>query len=251
MTTSTPSIIIIISYFPCRFGCRALRPPNLGGLGICGVLYTNIYIDGFNLYYGAVKNTPYKWLNVATACRTLFPTMVINRIKYFTARVKRTLHDPSAPTRQGIYFRALQTIPNLTVIEGHFVKWPKLMHQYPLAYYQGTSKPPQRVQVEKAEEKGSDVNLACHLLLDAFNNDFNEAIVVSNDSDLVLPIKMARNHFGKVIRLINPSGNNVPFELRNVATSLILGINRSVLASSQFATTLSDSRGTFTKPPTW
>lgn len=24
---------------------------------------TNVYIDGFNLYYGAVKDTKFKWLN--------------------------------------------------------------------------------------------------------------------------------------------------------------------------------------------
>lgn len=177
--------------------------------------------------------------------------MVVNKIKYFTAKIQRTLHDPSAPTRQDVYLRALQTLPNLIVVKGHFVKWPKLMPQYPLAYCHGTSKPPQRVQIEKAEEKGSDVNLASHLLLDTFNNDFNEAIVISNDSDLVLPISMVRNHFGKVIRLVNPSRNNVPFELRNAVTYYIRGINRSVLATCQFASTLSDSQGIFTKPPGW
>jgi hypothetical protein len=34
----------------------------------------NVYIDGFNLYYGALKRTPYKWLDLALLARTLLPT---------------------------------------------------------------------------------------------------------------------------------------------------------------------------------
>ncbi len=40
------------------------RPPFLGGLSFYPFgVKTNFYIDGFNLYYGAVKGTPYKWLD--------------------------------------------------------------------------------------------------------------------------------------------------------------------------------------------
>ena len=48
---------------------------------------TNVYIDGFNLYYGAVKGTPHKWLDLAALCTRLFPRNQINRIRYFTAIV--------------------------------------------------------------------------------------------------------------------------------------------------------------------
>jgi hypothetical protein len=33
---------------------------------------TYIYVDGFNLYYGALKNTPHKWLDL----KTLFQSML-------------------------------------------------------------------------------------------------------------------------------------------------------------------------------
>jgi hypothetical protein len=32
---------------------------------------TIVYIDGFNLYYGAVKGTPYKWLDLKSVCQKL------------------------------------------------------------------------------------------------------------------------------------------------------------------------------------
>jgi len=48
---------------------------------------TCVYVDGFNLYYGALRNTPYKWLDVARLCGLLLPNHDITRIAYFTARV--------------------------------------------------------------------------------------------------------------------------------------------------------------------
>ncbi|MBI4642067.1 MAG: NYN domain-containing protein, partial [Candidatus Tectomicrobia bacterium] len=69
---------------------------------------TYIYIDGFNLYYGALKGTPYKWLNVAELCRQLLhPKHDIQAIKYFTAYVHPRPHDPGQLVRQQTYLRAL------------------------------------------------------------------------------------------------------------------------------------------------
>ena len=48
---------------------------------------TWIYVDGFNLYFGCVKGTPYKWLNIAQLCNVLLSGHQSERIKYFTARV--------------------------------------------------------------------------------------------------------------------------------------------------------------------
>ena len=41
---------------------------------------TNIYVDGFNLYYGAVRRTPYRWLDIPAMCRKLLPRHEIARI---------------------------------------------------------------------------------------------------------------------------------------------------------------------------
>ncbi len=33
------------------------------------MLGTNVYIDGFNLYYGALRKAPYRWLDLRELCR--------------------------------------------------------------------------------------------------------------------------------------------------------------------------------------
>lgn len=111
----------------------------------------NIYIDGFNLYYGSLKGTPYKWLDLRKMSEQIFPNDDINQIKYFTARVSSRPGDLDQPKRQDTYFHALRTIKNLEIIEGRF-----LTKNVRFAL---TGNPSQIVQVIKTEEKGSDVNL--------------------------------------------------------------------------------------------
>jgi len=68
----------------------------------------NAYIDGFNFYYGCVKGTPYKWLDLSKLCHLLLPKgFQLSRIRYFTARVAGLPGNPDASTRQNIYLRAL------------------------------------------------------------------------------------------------------------------------------------------------
>jgi len=213
---------------------------------------TNVYIDGFNLYYGAVRHTALKWLDVKKLSLTLLPGISLNRIRYFTARVKKSPHDLHAPLRQDIYLRALRTIPNLSIHEGRFVRWGVLMPQYPLAYPKGVVERPQCVQVQKTEEKGSDVNLATYLLIDCFADDFDEAAVISNDADLALPIEWVVRDSNKPITVINPhSRTKISGDLIRVASFYKGTINRSVLATCQFPPILRDSHGNFSKPATW
>ena len=69
---------------------------------------TFVYIDGFNLYYSAVKGTPYKWLDLrAVFSGLLQPPHQITYLKYFTAQVSGK-RDPPQPIRQQTYWRALQ-----------------------------------------------------------------------------------------------------------------------------------------------
>src|SRR5680860_684723 len=82
---------------------------------------TNVYIDGFNLYYGAVKGTPYKWLDLEALCRRLLPKDDIKRIRYFTAKISARPGDPQQPQRQQIYLRAPRTLPLVSIHHGHFL----------------------------------------------------------------------------------------------------------------------------------
>lgn len=85
------------------------------------VVKTNVYVDGFNLYYGSVKGTPYKWLDLRKLCNLIFPNNELHRIRYFTALVKNTGADPTKSQRQQTFIRALETLPGLTVHYGSFL----------------------------------------------------------------------------------------------------------------------------------
>jgi uncharacterized LabA/DUF88 family protein len=204
-------------------------------------LKANIYVDGFNLYYGALKNTPYRWLDLAKLCRIMLPRDTVNQIKYFTALVNPRPTDPDQLTRQQIYLRALQTIPNLEIIYGHFLTHEIMM---PLALPESGY-----VKVIKTEEKGSDVNLALHLLSDGYKNAYDVAVIVSNDSDLLLPVQFVKKELGKKIGILNPQKH--PSKVLIANADFVKNIRRGVLSKSLFPTTLTDSQGTFTKPATW
>src|SRR5690554_3362899 len=81
---------------------------------------TIVYIDGFNLYYSAVKDTPLKWLNPIALSARLFPRNEVIGVRNFTARVKPMPRDGQEPLRQQIYWRTLRTLPKLEIIEGDF-----------------------------------------------------------------------------------------------------------------------------------
>jgi hypothetical protein len=109
-------------YPPQAFGRGARgRGRNPAALAIFMALKTNVYIDGFNFYYGCIRKTPYRWLDLSLLCRTLLPKHQVHRIRYFTALVTPRPSDPQQRTRQEIYLRALMTIPNLSIHRGRFL----------------------------------------------------------------------------------------------------------------------------------
>jgi hypothetical protein len=208
----------------------------------------NVYIDGLSLYYGALKNTPYRWPDVGRLSRALVPKRCsIREIKYFTARVLPLPHDPGARTRQDFYLRAVATVPDCSIFYGYFLSSVVPM---PIATPQPDG--PTIVQVIKTEEKGSDVNLACHLVADAFERRCEAAFVISNDSDLLEPIRIARQKLGLVVGLATPF--RPPGRPANVLINEVDSrrpIRAGTLAKSQFPPVLTDAVGTFSKPPTW
>jgi hypothetical protein len=202
----------------------------------------NVYIDGFNLYYGALKRTPYKWLDLGALARNLLPSDTIQEIHYFTARVSSRPYNPTSSHDQSLYIRALKTLANLRIVYGHF-----LTHSVPM--YLSNVIPPQRVWVDKTEEKGSDVNLASHLLRDAFLKRFEVAVLITNDSDLAEPVRIVARELNLPVGILNPHQFHSR-ELRQYATFL-KRIRQGDLASSQFAATLTDGKGSFSKPLGW
>lgn len=207
-------------------------------------MITNVYIDGFNLYYGALRKTSYRWLNLEQLCKLMLPKSRINEIKYFTALVSARPNDPDQPVRQQLYLRAIATIPKISIHLGHF-----LVHQVMMPIVVSPGQQQQYVKVIKTEEKGSDVNLATHLLHDAHMGRFDIAVVVSNDSDLLEPIKIVRQELGKKVGILNPQKNPSRALLPHI--DFIKQIRAGVLSVSQFPAAMTDTKGVFTKPPSW
>ncbi len=252
---------------------------------------TFVYVDGFNLYYGALKGTPHKWLDLAALSRQIVPSYhSISKIKYFTARVSGA-RDPDAPRRQQIYFSALRTFPEIEIWLGSFLTktiWRPILN-LPVANQQistpthvvlpdGThtvnSTTPQSLvvanypmkgskrakakqqplansvlaEVHTMEEKGSDVNLAAHLLNDAWLGVYDTAVVISNDTDLVEPIRMVTQERKKDVTIVCPGRWQAAPKLTQVATSQ-RHIRPAMLAAAQLANPIPGT--SILKPAGW
>ena len=191
-----------------------------------------------------MRDTPYRWLDIGKLVQLLLPQHTINRIRYFTALVVNRPSDPMQRQRQQAYLRALETIPDLTIHYGHLLAKTK---RRPLARPPATG--PRTVEILDTEEKGSDVNLASFLLSDGFDDKYEMAAVISNDSDLELPIRMVRDRLDKPVGVFDPSRRR-SFQLHSAA-SWYRPLRRGPLSASLFPDTLFDARGHITKPAGW
>jgi hypothetical protein len=202
------------------------------------------YVDGFNLYYGAVAQlgsvAGWKWLDLRALAERYasWRGAVVGRVVYCTARVNDP-SDPGQTQRQGFYLEALRRSVSVdTLEEGYYSSWAKesVMTVEPAGTRAPTAmtdpsgrlswSPVLRVRrnstgvllatVRKREEKGSDVNVATHLLADVLRGRVDAAVVVSNDSDLGLPIRIARDHVPTGV--INPGVRPLAGALKGLPT---------------------------------
>jgi uncharacterized LabA/DUF88 family protein len=223
------------------------------------LMETNLYVDGFNLYYGldrvrkAYPGSSYKWLDLAGLATTVWPMLrPLKRIRYFTALVQAMPGDPQAPLRQQIYLRALRT----RNVEVHFGLFKKRTQEFQLrgAIPQQPTTVDRIVlradaHITKYDEKGSDVNLASFLIRDAAVGDCDNAIVISNDSDLAEAVRIAQRDFSVRVYVISPADRGVK-EMRAVAAGL-RALKPATVLANQLPVTMSDQVGTLTKPATW
>lgn len=157
-----------------------------------GSLRTIAYGDGSNLYYRALRGTPDKWLDVRALLELVYPRNALEHVRYYTALVKPLPNDPDQPRRQQTYLRALSTLPGLTIHLGQFTTHEVRL---PLVSSLGSSRP-RFARVLRTEEKGSDVNLAAHL---------------------VEPIRLVTRDLGLPVGVLTPC-NQPAGGLRNAAT---------------------------------
>lgn len=201
---------------------------------------THVYIDGFNFYYGCLKGTKYKWVDLVKLCDALLPPNEIRSIKYFTARVAS---KPQAD-RQDAYLRALAAVGGVQIIEGQYVT-----HEVrrPYAKRNGSA------LVLDTKEKGSDVNLATHLMHDAHRDLMQCAVLVTNDSDLVEPVRIVTEELGIRVGLIPPTraeGRYPSRRLKQHAT-FIKKVRMGALKACQLPDPVVTARGKIHKPERW
>lgn len=242
-------------------------------------MQVGVYIDGFNLYYGATslfaqQTQGWKWIDLrALASRfATWSNASVTRVVYCTARVNDPA-DPQQAARQDVYLQALLASGSADLIEeGYYVSWAKeaaLVTDPP-----GTRQPSVKVDpskssswsndmpirrttsdallatVRKREEKGSDVNVASHLLADVLTQTVDAAIVISNDSDLALPIRIARDHVP--VGVINPRNAPLAGALKGSPTD---GVGRHwwrrLSAQDLLQSQLPNTVGQYAKPSAW
>jgi len=241
-----------------------------------------VYIDGYNLYYGSRSimggsgRPGWRWLNLRQMARNVVAQRSrwaaqahISRVVYCTARISGGA-NPSAQQDQDVYLRALVAANAVDVIEyGHYVSrvaigplaiegqrgqpiltraaWPVMVRD---ASDNPVADATFMVKVARREEKGSDVNVAAHLLLDLLHQRVDAAVIISNDSDLAFAAAEARDLVP--IGLINPSPRPPAAKLDVRSTRGVAGHWWYKLTSADLtAAQLPDPIGKITKPLGW
>lgn len=209
------------------------------------VFRVGVYVDGYNLYYGMRshmgKSTPgWRWLDIRKMIEPYayeFQENAQTRVVYCTARVNPASSQTAAQDQQ-FYLRALQISGSVDeIVYGHYVirpkkeylierrvrhRIPELLEMTPERFAELIPDPQElpicphnglvRVDIRRIEEKGSDVNVATHLLQDMYEKRIGAAIVITNDSDLSEPIRIARKLIP--VGVLNPHNNYISGSLK-------------------------------------
>lgn len=190
------------------------------------------------------------------------PGTSVTAVKYYTAPVSGKI-DHDAPRRQQALFAALRTVPEITIFNGRFLygeKWAGLVRPpraKPQPYIWSTPLP-DVVYVKKTEEKGSDVNLGVHLVRDGFLKLFDVAYVITNDTDLVEPIRIVTQEIGLPVCIVapararKPTDQPMPSPSLEAVASFKHYIDDAELAASQFPDVIArPGLRPIHKPATW
>lgn len=215
------------------------------------------YIDCFNLYHARLANKPLRWLNLVKLVEHhLAPGQELLRVKAFTANAQPLPWDKQRSQRQQTYHEALLSNPKLDLILGTFrvdrhVHWIWDSYERALSNWSSGIKP-ESIAVARTEEQGSDVNLGSHLLRDTYQSHLDTAIVITNDSDLITPIRFAVESGIRVI-VIHPEKNRSHHSrgLKQAATAS-LELRSTLIERSLFPDTIHLPSGkTIQKPHGW
>lgn len=196
------------------------------------------YIDGFNLYFGLRDKgwRRFYWLNVKLLAQNLLKfNQQLVMTKYFTARV---IGAPDKQKRQSTFIEALETLSNLKIFYGKYQLNPRKC-------------PNCGFKDKVPNEKMTDVNIAVEMFSDAINGEFDIALLLSADSDLVPPVRAIKNTFTqkRIVVAFPPKRSSV--ELENIAHAC-LRIGRANFARSLLPDKVTKADGfVLQRPSAW
>lgn len=208
------------------------------GYGITRVI---AYVDGFNLYFGLRSKgwRKYYWLDLERLSRRLLkPKQQLQSVHYFTSRIRYQAVNQKAMRRQINYLDALDTLDPLRLHFGHYLKKRRQCRNCNATWMD-------------FEEKMTDVNIATQMLADAFDDEFDTALLLSADSDLTTPVRFVLNRFPKKrIVVAQPPGRR-SIELKNVATAYFT-LGEANLRQSQLPDVVARADGfLLRRPESW
>ncbi|MCK9894943.1 NYN domain-containing protein [Frankia sp. AgB32] len=217
----------------------------------------------------------WRWLDL----RALVTSIVAARAQWARARIVRVVYctapidgasNPSGAKDQEIYLRALRAANSVDEItKGRYIT--KLVRAplavagpggqadvarsaWPVMVQDSAGQPVRNaaflVSVAQREEKGSDVNVASHLLLDLLHQRITAAVVISNDSDLAFPVAQVRDLVP--VGVVNPSKGYTAGALRGESQT---GVGRhwwyNLRPTDLTAAQLPVRIGAISRPPEW
>ncbi len=236
-------------------------------------LRTRIYIDGYNFYYGCLRNTAFKWLDpLALFEHQIIPSITVTdhigrvrscrllaspAIKFFTARIVESVaKDVDSVASQARYHTALRKFygAQVELIEGYYAVNPMKVR---LLSPSTPKLPPRECEMGmawKVEEKQSDVNLALHAYHDAITDNVDHVVIATNDTDLAPALEMIRRHTNVRIGLVVPATSHhrhANTELANHAHWVRSRVSWDELAASQLPRIINGGRQATLKPESW
>lgn len=235
-------------------------------------LRTRIYVDGYNFYYGCLRGTPYKWLDLlALFEKHILPSALVKddqgrirdstlltspSIKFFTAKIIESVARASdSVSSQARYHTALRKLHEgrIELIEGYYAVNKMKVKIVDAEYPDRAPRECQEIQAWKVEEKQSDVNLALQAYHDAVTGQIDHAVIVTNDTDIAPALEMIRAHTDVLIGVVVPTTN----QTRPPNTDLVRlahwkreHVNATELAACQLPRVIQSRKPTI-KPESW
>ena len=235
-------------------------------------LRTRIYIDGYNFYYGCLRGTPYKWLDLLPLFeKHILPSALVKdgdghirqstllpspSIKFFTAKIIESVaRAPDSVSSQARYHTALRKLHDgrIELIEGYYAVNKMKVKIVDAEAPDRAPRECQEIQAWKVEEKQSDVKLALQAYHDAITGQIDHVVIVTNDTDIAPALEMIRAHTNVLIGVVVPTTNHTRppnTDLVKLAHWTRRHINSNELAACQLPRVIQGKRPT-TKPESW